>query len=305
MKKIIGTTLVVLAILALSVLGIVLGNNNLSDNQLHTLFILSLICGASILYCFVVGEITRNNSQMDKLWSLLPIAYTWVVAAMGGFKLRLIIIAVISTLWGIRLTYNFARKGAYKLKFWEGEEDYRWAVLRQNKAFQNKFVWGLFDLLFISIYQNVLILAFTLPAVAVMESTASFGGWDIAATVLASLFLILELVADAIQWRFHKKKRALLNEGKKLEELPYPYNLGFNTLGIWGFMRHPNYLGEQGIWMSLYLFVIGASSQMIVVVSLISFARSDCLLIEQNDVSSKLIGILNRECAVLPPAHPE
>ena len=258
MKKIIGMTLVVLAILALSVLGIVLGNNNLSDNQLHTLFILSLICGGSILYCFVVGEITRNNSQMDKLWSLLPIAYTWVVAAYGGFKIRLIIIAVIATLWGIRLTFNFARKGAYKLKFWEGEEDYRWAILRQNKAFQNKFVWGLFDLFFISIYQNVLILAFTLPALAVMESTAPIGAWDIVGASLAALFLLLELVADAIQWRFHKKKKALLSEGKSLEELPYPYNLGFNTLGIWGFMRHPNYLGEQGIWMSLYLLVIGA-----------------------------------------------
>ena len=49
---------------------------------------------------------------MDKLWSLLPIAYTWVIAAMGGMKIRLVIIAVIVSLWGLRLTYNFAKKGA-------------------------------------------------------------------------------------------------------------------------------------------------------------------------------------------------
>jgi len=33
------------------------------------------------------------------------------------------------SLWGVRLTHNFARKGGYK----RGEEDYRWAVLREKK----------------------------------------------------------------------------------------------------------------------------------------------------------------------------
>ena len=50
----------------------------------------------------------------------------------------------------------------------------------------------------------------------------------------------------------------LLKEGKTLEELEGPYNLGFNTVGLWGRMRHPNYLGEQGIWISLYIMTIGA-----------------------------------------------
>ena len=258
MRKTIVMALTVIVILSLSILGIVLGNNNLTELQLRTLKILAIICGSSIAYCFIVGELARNNSQMDKLWSLLPIAYTWVIAGMGGFKPRLVVIAVIATLWGIRLTFNFARKGAYSIKFWEGEEDYRWSILRQNKIFQNKFVWGLFDLFFFSIYQNVLILAFTLPALAVMESTAAFGVFDYIAGILAFLFFCLELWSDAIQWRFHQKKKALLTGGKTLEEIEYPYSLGFNTLNIWGFMRHPNYLGEQGIWMSLYIFVIGA-----------------------------------------------
>lgn len=39
---------------------------------------------------------------------------------------------------------------------------------------------------------------------------------------------------------------------------------------------------------------------MIVVVSLFSFAKLDCLLIEQNFPSSALMGILNQECTVLP-----
>lgn len=97
--------------------------------QLETFKLLLWICGGSVLFCFVVGELTHNNSQMDKLWSLLPIVYTWVIAARGDMAVRLVVMAVLVTLWGIRLTYNFGRKGAYRLRFWEGEEDYRWKVL--------------------------------------------------------------------------------------------------------------------------------------------------------------------------------
>ena len=50
----------------------------------------------------------------------------------------------------------------------------------------------------------------------------------------------------------------MLSEGKKLEELPAPFNKGFNTIGLWSYCRHPNYLGEQGVWLSLYVFSIGA-----------------------------------------------
>lgn len=258
MKKMIVTVITAITIITLSILGIVLGNNSLTDNQLETLKILLIICGASALYCFVVGELSHNNSQMDKLWSLLPIAYTWVIAIRGDFKPRLIAIAIIVTLWGMRLTFNFARKGAYKLKFWEGEEDYRWAILRKNKTFQNKFVWVMFNLLFISIYQNALVLAICLPALAVMESNVAFGAIDFIATFSSLFFLIIELIADEQQWKFYQIRNRYLKEGKELKELPSPYNKGFNTTGLWGYMRHPNYLGEQGIWLCLYLFVIGA-----------------------------------------------
>jgi len=36
---------------------------------------------------------------------------------------------------GIRLTANFALKGAYHWRFWGGEEDYRWQVLRGKAEF--------------------------------------------------------------------------------------------------------------------------------------------------------------------------
>lgn len=67
--------------------------------------------------------------QVDKLWSIAPVCYFWHFAlhdrlAHGAgvpLNYRLVCMAALATLWGSRLTYNFARKGGYR---W-AEEDYR------------------------------------------------------------------------------------------------------------------------------------------------------------------------------------
>lgn len=250
-------TLLLLSLVVCPILYIYVGPA-LNDLQLETLKILGIIAGCSALYCFIVAEITGNNSQVDKIWSLLPIAYCWIIAAKGGMHPRLVVIAVLVTLWGIRLTYNFARKGAYKLRFWEGEEDYRWEKVRAIPFLQNKAVWMTFDFFFISGYQNALILMFTFPALVCMGSTAPFGWVDIVAAILMFGFIVYETVADEQQWKFQGKKWAMIRSGKRLEELPAPYNKGFNTFGLWNVSRHPNYFAEQAIWVSLYIFSIGA-----------------------------------------------
>ena len=90
------------------------------------------------------------------------------------------------------------------------------------------------------------------------NSTIPFGWVDAIAAVLMFGFIVYETVADEQQWKFQTKKWAMIKDGKKLEELPTPYNKGFNTFGLWSVSRHPNYLAEQAIWASLYIFSIGA-----------------------------------------------
>ncbi|MCQ2585478.1 MAG: DUF1295 domain-containing protein [Treponema sp.] len=226
--------------------------------QIATLKTLVTVCGCSALYCFVAGELSKNNSQMDKLWSILPEVYLWIIAVQGGMKPRLVIMAVIGTVWGIRLTYNFAKKGAYSIKFWSGEEDYRWVLLRQRKEFQPRWKWMIFDFFFISIYQNTLILLTTFPALVAMNSEAALNWIDVVAIVIMAGAVLYETIADEQQWKFQSTKYKLLGEGKKLEELPYPYNKGFNTTGLWKVSRHPNYLGEQTTWVGCYIFSIAA-----------------------------------------------
>ena len=226
--------------------------------QLSALKTVGTVAGCSALLCFVLGELTGNNSQVDKVWSILPFVYCWIIAVKGGMQPRLVVMALLATLWGIRLTFNFARKGAYRLRFWEGEEDYRWKILRATPMLKHRGVWMLFDLVFISVYQNALILMLTFPALVCMGSTEPFGLMDAVAAVLMFGFIVYETIADEQQWRFQSKKWAMIRAGKRLEELPAPYNKGFNTFGLWRVSRHPNYLAEQAIWVSLYLFTIGA-----------------------------------------------
>lgn len=250
-------TLMVLSLVVCPILYFHMGPA-LNESQLEVFKLIGIIAGCSALFCFIVGELSGNNSQVDKVWSILPFVYCWIIAVKGGMHPRLVVMAVLATLWGLRLSFNFARKGAYRLKFWEGEEDYRWKILRANPMLKNRVVWMLFDLIFISGYQNAIVLMLTFPALVCMGSTAPFGWIDAVAAVLMFGFIVYETVADEQQWAFHSKKWKMINAGQKLEDLPAPYNKGFNTIGLWNVSRHPNYLAEQSIWVSLYIFSIGA-----------------------------------------------
>jgi steroid 5-alpha reductase family enzyme len=212
---------------------------------------------AAALVCFVVSSISRNYSQVDKLWSLIPIPYVWIVAFDSGFEGRLVLMALLVTAWGIRLTYNFSRRGGYSIRFWTGEEDYRWAVLRKKPELAAAWKWMLFNLFFISLYQMGLILLITLPAVRSMGGSAL--GWvDGILALLLIFFLITETVADQQQWNFHKQKGKLKAQG---EELPEPYRKGFVDSGLWGLVRHPNYSSELAIWIIFYFFSVSATDK--------------------------------------------
>ncbi len=213
-----------------------------------------------VALCFIVSEITRNYSQVDKLWSLLPPAYAWITVASFPTA-RTVIMAVLVTLWGLRLSYNFHRKGGYNIVPWRGEEDYRWKILRDSSALKGRLRFGLFNLLFISLYQNIIILLFTTPILlAALHSASPLAVTDIVAAVLMLTFLITETVADNQQFRFQTVKRSLSSDAEGFSE---SLRKGFLTEGLWKYVRHPNFASEQAIWISFYLFGVAASGNWI------------------------------------------
>lgn len=249
-----------LSLIAFPLMYIFLGTP-LGELELSALKPLLWVLGAAILLTFVVGELTSNNSQVDKIWSILPIIYAWMVTYYGDFSTRLVVMSVLVTLWGLRLSVNFGLKGAYKWKFWEGEEDYRWQYLRSQKEFQPKWKWSLFNFGFICGYQNILIFLFTMPImIALQNNDNPFGTLDLIFALLMFFFILYETIADIQQFRFQSSKYALLNNGIPLDE---KHSKGFLDRGLWKYSRHPNYFAEQAIWISFYGFSIAASGQLL------------------------------------------
>ncbi|MGH3704615.1 MAG: DUF1295 domain-containing protein [Agromyces sp.] len=210
------------------------------------LIVCLFICAAITLATWIASLATREYSWVDRIWSIAPIVYVWVFAVSSGFDGRLVLMAVLVSAWGIRLTFNFARKGGYR----PGGEDYRWAVLRGRMS---RAGFAAFNLLFISIYQNAVILLFCLPAATVFAAGAvPLGPADV---VLAVVFLALlagETVADQQQWAFHRWKTAERAAGRT----PHP---GFLQTGLFRFSRHPNFFFEQAQWWVFYGFAVAAT----------------------------------------------
>ncbi len=229
-----------------------------NETQLSILKSTAWILLGVIAYTFIVGQLTGNNSQVDKLWSIVPIIYAWYMTYLGGWNERMILMSVLVTIWGARLTYNFARRGAYTWKFWEGEEDYRWEILRKKPGFKNPIVWMIFNLLFICFYQNVLIFLFTIPILsAIATHTNEVGIID---GLLAGLFIrlvVLEFRADQQQYDFQTEKYRRINAGEELGK----YADGFVSTGLWSKVRHPNYAAEQAIWITFYAMSIAATGE--------------------------------------------
>ncbi len=191
------------------------------------------------LFTWVASLVTRDYSWVDRIWSIVPVVYVAAFWAASGFTdPRLTIMTVLAALWGARLTYNFARKGGYS-----GVEDYRWPILRERMS-PGQF--QIFNLLFIVIFQNALLLLISLPAlVAFQNQSTPIGMLDL---VLAAAFLVLligEFIADQQQWEFQRAKAAAIAAGHEPHER-------FVTTGLWRFSRHPNFFFEQAQWWVFY-----------------------------------------------------
>jgi steroid 5-alpha reductase family enzyme len=210
----------------------------------HPLTVVLAVAALTCAFCWIASLVTKDTSWVDRLWSVVPAIYVWIFAGAGVLAGddagRLLLMALLVTAWGARLTFNFARKGGYT-----GMEDYRWAILRSRmKAWQ----FQLFNLLFIVLYQNALLVLITAPALVAWQNPVPLNGADVVLAALFLGFLAGEFVADQQQWDFHRAKAAA---GGRLEP-------GFATAGLFRFSRHPNFFFEQAQWWVFY--ALGASA---------------------------------------------
>ena len=159
---------------------------------------------------------SSDPSIVDRCWSILPVLYAWhfALSAPPAAKPRLLLMALLATIWGSRLTYNFALKGGFS-----GGEDYRWAEIRKWPGFVRG--WELFNLTFICLFQQIAVLAFTSAAAgALRPDAAPLNALDALACTLYLLLVCGEAVADAQMLAFQTEKYRRLRDG----EVPGPAN---------------------------------------------------------------------------------
>lgn len=195
--------------------------------------------------CWVLSLLTGNYSQVDRLWSLAPPGYALLFAAWSGWAdPRLNIMAALATLWGARLTYNFARKGGYR----RGGEDHRWPEVRRALG---PVGFQILNATFIAPFQNLLLLLLALPAHVAGQAAAPLGGLDGAAAAAFLVFWLGEAIADQQQWRFQCAKQA----GGPAAAA------GFLTTGLFRYSRHPNFFCELAMWWCFFLFSVAATGR--------------------------------------------
>ena len=174
---------------------------------------------------------------------------------MNNMEDRSVLMAVMVTIWGFRLTYNFARRGGLQLEILDRRRRLPVVITQESPAFNATWRWVLFNPLFISLYQMTLIWLFCLPAVAVagMDTKLTMVDWLLATAMF--LAILLETIADQQQWNFQRKK---LSQANTVETAK-----GFLDTGLWSYVRHPNYTAEQSVWILFYGFSIVATEQWI------------------------------------------
>ncbi|KAH8664968.1 hypothetical protein BGZ60DRAFT_470690 [Tricladium varicosporioides] len=225
----------------------------LATNPLITSFAFSLFLAPLFL---IISEANKNYSQVDRMWSILPTVYNAhyvVFAHMSGLPTaRLDNLVAFSTVWSLRLTFNYWRKGGYSI----GSEDYRWEILRK---YISPPLFFIFNVTFISLAQSVLLFLITTPTY-VMVLAARVGGIaaemstaDLVFSRVLMGLVLLEFFADNQQWSYQQAKK----QYQKSAKVPHRFeqddlDRGFVVTGLWSWSRHPNFAAEQAIWVVLY-----------------------------------------------------
>ncbi len=188
---------------------------------------------AATLAVFVFSFAFGNSSFYDPYWSVAPPVFCgyWLTTHHGD-AIRGAVISALVFGWGMRLTWNWWRA-------WDGirHEDWRYVDIRKKTGV---FYWPI-SLVGLHLFPTVVVFVGCLSLWPSVPSARPFGVVDALATLVTLSGLTLEGIADQQLriWTMHKKR---------------PNDI-FKD-GLWGWMRHPNYLGEILFWTGLYLFAV-------------------------------------------------
>jgi steroid 5-alpha reductase family enzyme len=190
------------------------------------------------LVVFGLSVVVGNASLYDPYWSVAPpvIAIAWLTVASSGVGVRQALVIVLIGLWAVRLTGNWVYG-------WGGlsHEDWRYVQLRRDRG---PVPWWVVNLTGIQLVPTLFVFAGMLSVWPALTGARPVGWLDALAVLVTVGALLLETMADL---QLHRFSGDPANRGRVAE------------VGLWRWSRHPNYLGEIGIWWGLWLFGLAAA----------------------------------------------
>lgn len=182
---------------------------------------------------FIYGVVKKRNDVADIAWGLGFVYLTWsALIVSGNTHLRGVLVAVLVTVWGVRLSWHIYRRNRGKA------EDYRYARWRAE--------WGKWFIVrsYAQVYvlQGILLYLIALPVLLIIrDAEAGYSLLDGVGLVVWCVGYYFEVVGDAQLARF----------------LHNPQNAGqLMTTGLWQYTRHPNYFGEVTQWWGIWIMAI-------------------------------------------------
>lgn len=207
-----------------------------------TLPALYLLVGSTVIglmmLLWLVSLLLRNSSIVDIFWGAGFVIAVWLAYALGsGYPGRKILLAILVTIWGLRLSLHILRRN------WGKPEDFRYARWREEHGTR----WWWVSLFQVFLLQGVLMWGISAPLVAaqVLPSRDHLGVLDGLGVSLWIIGFFFEAVGD---WQLGRFKADPANQGKLL------------TQGVWRYSRHPNYFGDAAQWWGYYLIAAAAGA---------------------------------------------
>lgn len=186
---------------------------------------------------WLVSLVLRNSSIVDPFWGTGFVIANWVYFALtpDGFAGRKWLIAVLVTIWGLRLSLYLLWRN------WGKPEDFRYQKFRSDAG--PKWWWYSFFKIFA--LQGLLLWIISAPLLAAQISPTPdrLTILDVLAVLVWAVGFFFEAVGDFQLARF---KANPANKGKLLDR------------GVWHYTRHPNYFGDATQWWAYYLIALVA-----------------------------------------------
>lgn len=194
---------------------------------------------------WLISVIARDASIVDIAWGFGFVVVAWVAFAVGdGFDGRKILITVLCSIWGLRLSAYLAARNLGK------GEDYRYRAMRRR--------WGskfpLISLVTVFGLQGVLMWVVSLPVqvAQLSETPDGFVALDFIGAAVWLVGFAFESVGD---WQLRQFKADPANAGKVMDR------------GLWKYTRHPNYFGDAVLWWGMFIVALARWENALVVFS--------------------------------------